>query len=330
MSQEIQNFSEQRPRVRKAAEVIGTLRFLWRQSRSLPRELEKARLQPVPQAVLDACDANKSVIETIYGSDHIRRDLLHHGTGALQYCGDKYGAGMTGQLRRPINAILGGDLSPHTDPWALTQGSMQSTSFATAWSYTKYYADVHQMPDDPLEWEYGNRVDWFSYFIVDTAWQSFKEARAAGKTRRLGQPKGSLRQELRTLRQTREQDINANGYNRLQRWAFRSDIAPQTSTRDVICGRTDIPGNFGTIITVSEDDVPLAPMGLGGTYEKRSARPVEPREFTSLAVPLDKVEENTTKVHDLGCSFPVLPIEAVEYHMSHFPIQELAHAQRVA
>jgi hypothetical protein len=99
---------------------------------------------------------------------------------------------------------------------------------------------------------------------------------------------------------------------------------------DVICGQTDIPGNFGTIITVSEDDVPLAPMGLGGTYEKRSARPVNPEEFTSLAVPLDKVEEYAAKVHNLGYAFPVLPIEAIGYHMSHFSIQELAYAQRVA
>jgi hypothetical protein len=98
---------------------------------------------------------------------------------------------------------------------------------------------------------------------------------------------------------------------------------------DVICGQTDIPGNFGAIITVSEDDVPLAPMGLGGTYEKRAAHPVRPEEFTSLAVPLNKVEKYAAKVRELGYSFPVLPVEAIEYHMSHFPTQELAHAQRV-
>ncbi|HEV7453850.1 MAG TPA: hypothetical protein VGO07_01180 [Candidatus Saccharimonadales bacterium] len=322
MTQKTQNFSEQHSfRARKAAQVVVTLRFLWRQSRLLPRELEKARLQPVPQALLDAYDANRSVIEAIYGSDHIRRGLLYHGTGALQYDGDKYGAGMTGGLRRPIDAILGGGLSPHTDPWALTQGSMQSTSFATAWSYAKFYADVYQTPDDPLEWEYGNGADWFSYFIADTAGRTFKKALAAG----------SLRKGLRTLRKTQEQNVNANGYNRLQRWAFdlRSDITPQTSTLDVICARTDIPGNFGAIITVSEDDMLLAPMGLGGTYEKRAARTVGPEEFISLAVPLNKVDEYSAKVHGLGYSFPVLPTEAVEYHMSHFPIQELAHAQRV-
>ena len=323
MSQEIQNTSEQRSsRIKKAVEIIGALRLLWRRSRSLPRELDKARLQPVPQSVLDAYDANKSVIEAIYGSDHIRRGLLYHGTGALQYDGDKYGTSMTGQLRRPIDAVLSGGLSPHPDPWALTEGSMQSTSFATAWSYAKFYADVYQTPDEPLEWECGSGADWFSYCIVGTARQTLKKALATG----------SLLQELRALRQTREQNVSANSYNRLQRWALdvRSDITPQTSVVDVINGRTDIPGNFGAIITVSEDDVPLAPMGLGGTYEKRAARPVRPGEFTSLAVPLNKVEEYATKIHNLGYVFPVLPIEAIEYHMSHFPIQELAHAQRVA
>ncbi len=324
MTQAIYNSSKQRSsRLRKATYTIGTLRFLWRRSRSLPKELYKARQQPVTQAVLDAYAANKRVITAIYGSDHVRLGLLYHGTGALQYDGDKYGKGMTGRLRRPIDDILEGDLSPHTDPWALTNGSRQSTSFATAWSYAKFYADMHQASDDPLEWEYGNAADWFSYFIADTFRQTFDKARATGR----------LRQEFRTLRQqTREQNVNTGGYSRLQRWALdvRRDVTPQTSMLDVISGRTDIAGNFSAIITVSEDDVPLAPMGLGGTYEKRAARPVEPGEFTSLAVPLNKVQEYTAKVRGLGYSFPVLPIEAVEYHMSRFPIQELTHAQRVA
>src|SRR5882724_5043943 len=125
MPQQIQESSGQHSsRVGKAAETIGTLRFLWRQSRSLSRELEKARLQPVPRSVLDAYAANKNVIEATYGSDHLHRGLLYHGTGALQYDGDKYGAGMTGRLRRPIDAILEGGLRPHVDPWALTEGSM--------------------------------------------------------------------------------------------------------------------------------------------------------------------------------------------------------------
>jgi len=322
MLQAVQNSPEQSSsRVRKAAGIISALRFLWRQSRLLPRELEKARLQPVPWSVLDAYEANKDVIERIYGSEHIHHGLLYHGTGALQYDGDKYGVGMTSHLRKPIDVILRDGLRPHTDPWALTQGSMQSVSFATAWSYAKFYADVYQTTSDPLEWGWGNGVDWFSYFIVDTARQSFKKGRLTV----------NLRQELRALRQTQEQRVRANSYSRLQRWALdiRSDITPRTSALDMICVRTDIPGNFGVIITVSEDDVPLAPMGLGGTYEKRAARPVRPDKFTSLAVPLNKVDEYSAKVRDLGYSFPVLPIEAVEYHMSQFSLQELAHAQRV-
>jgi hypothetical protein len=234
---------------------------------------------------------------------------------------------MTGRLRQPIDAILEEGLRPHADPWALTEGSTLSVSFATVWPYARFYAEAHQAPDDPLAWKYGNRVGWFSYCIVGTARQSFGTALLASNVRALGQPK----QELRTASPTREQNTANNGYSRLQRWALdvRSDVTPQTSKLDVIRGQTDIPGNFGAIITVSEDDVPLVPMGLGGTYEKRTARSVEPKEFTSLAVPLNKVDEYAAKVYDLGYSFPVLPIEAVEYHMSHFPIQELALAQRV-
>lgn len=322
MLQKTQLSAEQRSsRVRKATEIINTLRFLWRQSRLLPKELEMTRLQPIPRSVLDAYDANKDIIEAIYGSDHVRRGLLYHGTGALQYDGDKYGTGMTGKLRTPIDIILKDGLRPHADPWALTEGSPLSVSFATVWSYARFYAEAHQILDSPLEWEYGDRAGWFSYCIVGTARQSFGTALSASNLRTLGRPK----QELRTLHAKR-------GYSRLQCWALdvRRDVTPQTSMIDVICGQTDIPGNFGAIITVSKDDVPLAPMGLGGTYEKRAGRPIRPDEFTSLAVPLNKVEEYAAKVHGLGYSFPVLSIEAVEYHISRFPIQELVQAQRVA
>src|SRR5436309_2226133 len=133
MLQKTQNSSERRSsRIRKATEIIRTLRFLWRQCRLLPKTLEAAKLQPVPRSVLDAYAANKDVIEAIYGRNHVRRGLLYHGTGALQYDGDKYGDGMNGKLRRPIDAILRDGLRPHADPWALTEGSMLSVSFATA------------------------------------------------------------------------------------------------------------------------------------------------------------------------------------------------------
>ena len=313
--------SQRSSHIRKAAEIIATLRFLWRQSRLLPKALQRTRSQAVPQSVLDAYEANKTVIAAIYGRDHVRRNLLYHGTGALQYDGDKYGAGMTGKLRRPLDTILKDGLRPHADAWALTEGSALSVSFATVWSYARFYAEAHQPPDDGLAWVHGDRVGWFSYCIVGTARQSLGTALLASNLHALGRPK----KELRPVH-------TSNGYSRLQRWALdiRRDVTPQTSMIDVIRGRTDIPGNFGAIITVSEKDVPLAPMGLGGTYEKRAARPIRPDEFTSLAVPLNKVGEYAAKVHKLGYSFPVLPIEAVEYHLSHFPLRELADAQHVS
>jgi hypothetical protein len=301
-------------------------------SRSLPADLEKAKLQPVPTEVLEAYEANKNVIANTYGKEHVRSGLLFHGTGALQYEGDKYGKGMSGQLRHPLDTILEGGLQPHTDLWSLTHDSMQSTSFATSWPYAKYYADMHQSPSDPLQWEYGAHDEWFSYFMVDTVRQGFKKARAAGSLQKSAQPRTRLRTALGALRDKRQQNVSTDGYNRLQRWArdVRSDVTPQTSMLDVLHGQTDIPGNFGAIITVSEEDVPLAPMGPGGTYEKRAIQPVMPQQFTSLAVPLNKVAEYSARVHGLGYTFPVLPIEAVEYHMSHYPIEELAHKQRVS
>ncbi len=94
--------------------------------------------------------------------------------------------------------------------------------------------------------------------------------------------------------------------------------------------QTDIPGNFGAIVSISRDSVKLFDMGPGRIYEERTKSQIAPSTFKAIAVPLGKVQQYTDIVNQLGLGFPVVSIEAVEYHMSQFSLHELTKGLKVA
>ncbi len=136
---------------------------------------------------------------------------------------------------------------------------------------------------------------------------------------------------LRNVRKQSEFESTGATSARLQAWIsdIRDDVDSTTSATDILRGQTTIPNNYGTIITMTRDNVELFDMGPGRVYEERTKMPVLPQAFTSIAVPLNKVATETQRVHALGLDFPVLPIEAVDYHLSKFPLSELTTATRV-
>ena len=119
--------------------------------------------------------------------------------------------------------------------------------------------------------------------------------------------------------------------NKLQKWVrdVRSDVTSQTPSIDVLESQTDIPGNHGAILTFAKEDIPLFDMGPGRVYEERSTETATPEQIKALSVPLNRVDEYKEKVKALGLSCPVLPIEAVDYHFSKFPLRELTTEARV-
>ncbi len=123
-----------------------TRRTLLAGYRNLERTTQEAKRKPVPETVLDAYQQYLPTIEKIYGQYEVNKNLLYHGTGILQYAGDKYEGGTTNEYRHPLEQILQKGLRPHLDPWITTSKDVVSTSLATAWPYVKWYSDKHQDP----------------------------------------------------------------------------------------------------------------------------------------------------------------------------------------
>lgn len=293
----------------------------------LEHSLQEVKAQPVPQEVRDAYLQNREVIESIYGKAHANHDLLYHGTGALQYAGNKYQEGTSNEYRHPLDSILQDGLKPHEDTWITTREAIDSTSFATTWPYAKWYADKHQNPNDPLEWNYGDSNEWFSYCMWDTVQTEAKNPRNYKQLPPLVAKK-ILKFTGLVKKPTDSQKMSA--LKKLTQWVsdLTTEVTTDTPVAEILRGQTDIPDNFGAIVTVSRDDVELFDMGPGRVYEERTMSQVPPQKFISLAVPLDRVEEYAAKVAQLGLNFPVLPIEAVDYHMSQFPLKDLTTASK--
>lgn len=77
--------------IRATAEVA---KFLLTNYRGLERHLVGCKNEPVPHEVIESYEINRAVIEKIYGKVSPNEMLLHHGTGALQYSGEKYQSGV--------------------------------------------------------------------------------------------------------------------------------------------------------------------------------------------------------------------------------------------
>ena len=125
---------------------------------------------------------------------------------------------------------------------------------------------------------------------------------------------------------------NPSILHKLQRWVgdINSTVDISTSAIEILNTNTDIPANHGAIFTYSRDDIEVFDMGPGRVYEEGTMKEVPPNKPLSLAVPLNKFKEYQRKAQVLGLQFPVLPIEAVDYHFSQFPLPQLTSELKVA
>lgn len=220
-------------------------------------------------------------------------------------------------------------MKPHFDPWITTRQDVVSTSFATSWNYAKWYSDKHQNPEDPLKWEYGDSTGWFSYYMFDTVITEMKNAfrhplnyHIPGMSRRILGLLGLVKKDT---------SQNFGALNKLQKWIgdITHRIDSTTSTIKILKAKTDIPGNHGAILTYARDDIVIFDMGPGQAYEQRTMVEISSDKPLALAVPLNRVEEYQRKVEGLGLHFQVLAIEAVDYHLSQFPLHQLTSDLKV-
>lgn len=312
-----------RSRITKARKYASELRLVGGAYIGLERKLKEAKLDPVPQEVLSAYEENRETIGQIFGNEK-PNEALFHGTGNLQYAGNKYSGGTGEELRHPLDSILEDGIIPHLDVWNSEKGGYESSSLATTWPYARVYADFHQNPKDLRKWEYGDKGHWLSYFMGGTTAVYGKDFFKRG----VRSPKKVLR-EFKDAISGMRQNKSPDGVGRLHNWVSNvRRVDPSENTRQVFYSRTDIPDNFGAVFVVDKKGVKVAPKGPG-VYEVRTLDPIPPENFSALTVPLDKVAEYREKVAALGYAFPVLPTEAVDYHMSRFPFEELTKNRRI-
>lgn len=259
--------------------------------------LEVARILPPPERVLSAYEQNKDRIFSIFGADRPNPTLLYRGMGAVQNTSKDSVTGGEEQ-EESLDLTLTEGLVPHVD----SRWGVASTSFTTAWPYARYYASGFQQPDEPLAWEYGKGADWHDFYLRDTI--------------------------KRTAR-----------YSALHPIATVAKYAPLIPSRAAraiskvranrrTTERTEKPGDFGIVVAVGKEDV--VPINVGkAVYEVRTGTRVTPDKFRSIAVPLDRLAEYEERAKQLGLAVPVLPIEAVDYHFSRFPVREVTKNLRL-
>jgi hypothetical protein len=299
------------PILKNGVGKIGTFREMHHEARELPQVLDESK-KFVPSEVVMAYEEFKPRIEDVFGNTSVNPDLLHHGTGAIRYEGEKYGSGIVSQIQRPLDNILTEGLTPQLDIFSF-KGPMMSTSLAYSWEYAKWYATMCQDPQNPLVWEYGNRDNWGSYFLTNTIKAEMKLANAPYIAKAFG---SKIAEKVR--KQPEE-------LNRMQKWASSAskDVDSATSLKKILKLRTDIAGNFGGIITVKKTDAPAVNMGPGDEFERRTLASIKPTDFVALSVPLNEVNSYQNVVSALGLPLPVLPIETIDYHLCKFPVSQV-------
>lgn len=297
-----------------ARKKLNTLRSVRQEGKLLIPSLNESK-RNVPKEVQSAYSQYGDVIRSIYGDKHLQADLLHHGTGAKKYELDDLSGTPTGLIARPLDTVLVDGLKPHLDQIGIRK-PMVSTSLAYSWEYAKWFATMQQDPNEPLRWEYGDRDAWGSFF-------RFKNYTDASNLRHIA----PMAKRMVSERLIKKIDNKQSDFPASHKWisATTSQVPPEATGMEILKAKTDLPGNFGAVITIDGNSVNAnSGWGFGDAYEARTFEDIEPGNFVALAVPLRQVDTYMDVVQDLNYKFPVLPLEAVDLHMSRFALEEVA------
>lgn len=287
----------------KAEVPIQIFNYLTFESRS-----SRFKTKEVPIEVKDLYRMYLPQIETLYGKEKLRQDLLFHGTGYLQYKREGKNHYSKEKIIPVLQNSLTFGLQPAHDEWIPTPGGMPTISLSQARFYAKWYADLHQGSENHILWEYGDSADWAVMYLLD----SFSNDSFLSKIRDIAIAKksdGHLEEGLELFR----------------RWAsfVRNNITHDTKYMNIFRGRSTIPNNFPAILVMKRDVRPFVDMPMIHSYEHRTLFPIPPKDFTVLEVPLSNMDFVKEMVHNSGLSdLPVIPMECVDLYLSQYPLSE--------
>lgn len=280
------------------------------------RRLDRIRQSPVPEPVLEAYMEYRPLIESVYGMDGIRTDLLYHGTGLLRYGGNGQITADRPGTEPVLERILAAGLFPSADSWIPTPGSMPTVSLTKSRFYAKWYADICMGRNNRPVWSFGDSADWVLWHLFDS-WRTEPAVLKAVEVVFFGRRDSVLVDDLELFR----------------RWILdvRNDVTHGTKYMNIFRGLSTIPVNFGILFAIRPESIRRLDMPLLSAYETRTPFLIPPSEFAAMEVPMGNIRQTRDIADASGYrDLPVLPMEAVDYHFSRFGFSEQTVRQRFA
>lgn len=215
-----------------------------------------------------------------------------------------------------LDSILtAGGLTPHYDPWMLSDGHYTKTiSVAPVRMHSRVYARVHQYEKSRLIYELGDIRFWIRFYLSALAVAIVEQPFAGAK-------------ELERIFFATSARAN------LQRWATvlrKKKKGRAVKLMDIWQGRhlySDIPGNYPMLFGISKRNVRFvrSPLAVIDRVEKRASDIIACESFTHIEVPLDKVAETKKFLEERGVSLAVIPFEFGDLYCSRMSLHKLAY-----
>jgi hypothetical protein len=242
-----------------------------------------------------------------------------HGTGRYQYKhGDstRYEALDTSKHVDVLDSIIaGGGLTPHHDPWMLSDGGYaQTISVAPVRMHSRVYARVHQYEKNRLIYELGDIKFWIRFYLSALA-------------------VAVMEQPLRGMGELERIFFTTSARTNLQRWAnvlHKKKKGRAVKLVDIWQGNhlySDIPENYPMLFGITRGDIEFisSPLAVIDRVEKRARATIPYTNFTHVEVPLDKVAETKKFLESRGVELEVLPFEFGDLYCSHLSLHRLAY-----
>lgn len=250
------------------------------------------------KSFVDYYNTNKSRIEQLYAA------TSHwHGTGRFHYDEQE-------KIIDVLRSIIDADgLKPLVeDPWLPIEGKLQKTiSLAKIRMYARIYAELHQFQGNKLEYSHKSSKFWF--------W-------AIGLRQMLAAP---LQIPTHLLKLNFQKDSEQQLNKLFTKYIKKSSIPSSGFLLRLLNPPfSDIVGNYGVIFGIKKDTVsPLKIDQRYELYEDRTNREIPISSFSYIEVPWNSFEETQRLLDGSSVTIPLLPIEAMELHLSQVKIKAL-------
>ncbi|MFZ2189444.1 MAG: hypothetical protein WA057_02165 [Candidatus Magasanikiibacteriota bacterium] len=276
--------------------------------------------QGLPSAeVSDAYVEQKELLTKLFGDADmgLKSDLFFHGTGLLKYEGEKYGKGGEKISHRKVVSVLDNVLQnglvPHHDLWLPTK-DVETVSLAANYFYAKWYADKYMDPENCLEWQLGDPIDWFNFTMADIVKDEISKIALLRKRVDWG--------SIKEMKKKRKDGSS----NLLYDWvsSLNSNLLPRTPVDEILRCHTDIFHNWGAVLCVDAGDIKEIDMPHAESHEVRTDQKVEPFSIRAIGVPLKHVDEAREMVGNSKLKgVEIFALECADLHLAAFPFKEL-------